>query len=107
MNAADWINASGSALVGRGGRPINPRMAFAAAVGKTVSRTSSSRSASDTIKRLHEFQLRLALSSAPSATPRAAPRRSMPLTATGRGYANAVDVTKAERDRILRHHWGQ
>ena len=97
MNAADWVAATGTAVVGRGPfrRPVNPR-SLAAAMGKTMPLARTHHGAAR-----RKQQLKIARLTAPvDMTPRRPRTRSL----SEYEYARASMMDQARSDRIKQRY---
>ena len=102
MNTADWIAATGHGIVGRGSRPINPRL-LAGLTGKAAQPARPAKNAAAAAERQRRRSIFLAaLATAPRDPPKSArTRRAL----SEYEYWNAIDTARARSDRVKQRVW--
>jgi hypothetical protein len=99
VNSSDWVQMTGLPVVGRGGRPINPRL-LTAAMGKAVPPARRSESAA-AAKRRRKQQLWLAKLMTPDDL---APSRARTRALSEYEYWNATPSERAASDRVKQYY---
>ena len=102
MNSSDWTAATGHPLVGRGSRPINPRL-LAGLTGKAAQPAWPAKKAAAVAERQRRRRIFLAaLATVPSDPPKSAGTRRV---LTEYEYWNNIDTARARSDRVKQRIW--